>query len=641
MDFDVDPGQASRGSLRLTASSGMDGLEAGDRAAGGGRCHHGRGGSGCRRRTGGTSFSRCLRSEGVTHCFGNPGTTELPFMDSLAEHPELHYVLGLQENVAVAMADGYAQASGRPSFVNLHTVAGLGGGLGNLTNAMANRTPMVVTAGQQDRRHLLAEPILSGDLTGLAAPTTKWQHEVRHLGELAPVLRRAFLSAATPPTGPVFVSIPMDVLEETGDVEVPPRSHFDRGAVAGGLDELAGLLADAAPDGVAIVVGDEVAGRRRRLRGRRRWPRRSAPGSTACRCTPTSTSPPTIRCGPACWASPPPPCRGRCPATGASSSSGAKAFLVYPWTPPSPLPAGQRAPPPGGRPRPGRPGPPHPLRGRRRHRRQPRRARPAGGRAGRRRRRRRRALDRARGQAEGAAERFAAMAAEGAGATARCRRSRPRTPCCRRCRRAARWSTRRSPPGSTSGCCTAPRRPAPTTSAGGGGLGLGRPGRPRGEAGPARHARPVHRRRRVDHVLRPGAVDRGPREHPGRDRRGQQPPVRDPQDEPGRVGRGRRPGRGTSSPSTSTRPRSTTSGSPAPSASTRCWWRSRPTSPTPPGRPSSRAARRCWKSRSHRPESAPARRSTAPGVRIPHQNRSCPSTMATAASGMASATSAT
>src|SRR2546421_257432 len=113
-----------------------------------------------------------LRTEGVVHCFGNPGTTELPFVDALADQPELRYVLALQENVAVAMADGYAQASRRPSFVNLHTVAGLGGGVGNLTNAMANRTPMVVTAGQQDRRHLLAEPILSGDLTGLAAAAT-------------------------------------------------------------------------------------------------------------------------------------------------------------------------------------------------------------------------------------------------------------------------------------------------------------------------------------------------------------------------------------------------------------------------------------------------------------------------------------
>ena len=200
-----------------------------------------------------------LSSEGVRHCFGNPGTTELPFVDELAGRPEPHYVLALQENVAVGMADGYAQASGRPSFVNLHTAAGLGGGLGNLTNALANHTPMVVTAGQQDRRHLHFEPILSGDLVGLAGAASKWQHEVRHLGELAPILRRAFLAASEPPAGPVFVSIPMDVLEETGDVDVPSRSRVERGAVAAGLDELAGLLAGTAPERLAIVVGDGVA----------------------------------------------------------------------------------------------------------------------------------------------------------------------------------------------------------------------------------------------------------------------------------------------------------------------------------------------------------------------------------------------
>jgi benzoylformate decarboxylase len=280
-----------------------------------------------------------LRTEGVTHCFGNPGTTELPFVDALAEHPELHYVLALQENVAVAMADGYAQASGRPSFVNLHTAAGLGGGLGNLTNAMANRTPIVVTAGQQDRRHLVAEPILSGDLTGLAAAATKWQHEVRHLGELAPVLRRAFLSAATPPSGPVFVSIPMDVLDEAGDVDVPPRSHVDRRAVAGGLEELAGLLAEAAPDDVVLVVGDEVAA-----------------GGAVAEVTALAEA-----LGARVYAVPlnsnvdfpmdHPLWTGMLHFTAAAVSGtlsryrrifviGAKAFLVYPWTPPSPLPPG-------------------------------------------------------------------------------------------------------------------------------------------------------------------------------------------------------------------------------------------------------------------------------------------------------------
>ncbi|HKY77985.1 MAG TPA: thiamine pyrophosphate-binding protein, partial [Acidimicrobiia bacterium] len=278
-----------------------------------------------------------LRSEGVTHCFGNPGTTELPFVDALADEAGLHYVLALQENVAVAMADGYAQASGRPSFVNLHSMAGLGGGLGNLTNALANRTPMVVTAGQADRRHLLAEPMLSGDLSGLAAATTLWQHEVRHVGELATVLRRAFLSAATPPTGPVFVSIPMDVLDETGDVDIPPRSHVEQGAVAGGLDELAGLLAEAAPDDVALVVGDEIAGG-------------GAVGEVVALAE-------TL--GARVFGAPlysnlnfpfdHPLWTGMLNFTAAGVSGmlsrfrrifviGAKAFLVYPWTPPSPLP---------------------------------------------------------------------------------------------------------------------------------------------------------------------------------------------------------------------------------------------------------------------------------------------------------------
>src|SRR3954447_14981822 len=151
-----------------------------------------------------------LADEGVRHIFGNPGSTELPLMDELAVRTDFHYVLGLQENTVVGMADGYAQASGRPAFVNLHTSSGLGGGMGNLTNAQANRTPLVVTAGQQDRRHLIADPLLAGDLVGMARPISKWQHEIRSLDELAIATRRAFADAAKPPTGPVFLSIPMD-----------------------------------------------------------------------------------------------------------------------------------------------------------------------------------------------------------------------------------------------------------------------------------------------------------------------------------------------------------------------------------------------------------------------------------------------
>src|SRR5512134_908961 len=168
-----------------------------------------------------------LRTEGVRHVFGNPGSTELPLIDALAEADDLHYVLALQEATAAGMADGYAQASGRPSFLNLHTSAGLGNAVGNLTNAKANGTAIVVTAGQQDERQLAADPLLSGPLTELAAPTCKWSHEVRSLGELGTILRRAFQDAVKPPAGPVFASLRMDILERTGDaaeVGAPPRS---------------------------------------------------------------------------------------------------------------------------------------------------------------------------------------------------------------------------------------------------------------------------------------------------------------------------------------------------------------------------------------------------------------------------------
>ncbi|HLY83827.1 MAG TPA: thiamine pyrophosphate-binding protein, partial [Acidimicrobiales bacterium] len=209
-------------------------------------------------RTGRDALFDVLASEGVSHVFGNPGTTELPLMDALVDHDEFHYVLGLQEAVVVGMADGYAQASGRPAFLNVHTMAGLGNAIGNLTNARANRTPLVVTAGNADRRHLVADPLLSGDLVGLARGTVKWGHELRHPGEIGTVLRRAFNDAASPPRGPVFVAIPQDLLDQADDTVVPPKSTIERRPVAGGLDLLARLLDEPKPGRLAIVAGEEV-----------------------------------------------------------------------------------------------------------------------------------------------------------------------------------------------------------------------------------------------------------------------------------------------------------------------------------------------------------------------------------------------
>ena len=200
-----------------------------------------------------------LRTEGVRHLFGNPGSTELPLIDALAGAPDLHYVLALQEASAVGIAEGYAMATGRPAFLNLHTSAGVGNAIGALTNAQANLTPLVVTAGQQDYRHIATDPLLAGDLTGLARSVSKWVHEVRTPGELGTIVRRAFHDAASPPRGPVFVSLPMDLLDSGDEVTAPLPSTIVQRAVAGALDELARLLTEPDIGKVALIVADEVA----------------------------------------------------------------------------------------------------------------------------------------------------------------------------------------------------------------------------------------------------------------------------------------------------------------------------------------------------------------------------------------------
>jgi benzoylformate decarboxylase len=199
-----------------------------------------------------------LRSEGVRHIFGNPGSTELPLIDALSGAEGVGYVLALQEASVTAMADGYAQVTRRPAFLNLHTSAGLGNAIGNLTNARLNGTPLVVTAGQQDERHIAADPMLSGDLVGIARPVSKWAHELRTADELGVYLRRAFHDAASPPAGPVFLSLPMNLLEEDVPGPVPPATRVERGSTAPALDELATLLAETPVGELLIVVGDEV-----------------------------------------------------------------------------------------------------------------------------------------------------------------------------------------------------------------------------------------------------------------------------------------------------------------------------------------------------------------------------------------------
>ena len=163
------------------------------------------------------AFIELLSGFGVKQIFGNPGTTELPLNDALAADSRLKYILGLQEVPVMSMADGYAMASGSLAVVNLHISCGLGNAMGMLYNAFREGTPLLVTAGQQDRRLAFEEPILFGDMVSVARPWTKWVVEVNRVEELPIAIRRAAQTALTPPTGPVFMSMPIDVQLEVSD----------------------------------------------------------------------------------------------------------------------------------------------------------------------------------------------------------------------------------------------------------------------------------------------------------------------------------------------------------------------------------------------------------------------------------------
>jgi benzoylformate decarboxylase len=199
-----------------------------------------------------------LRAEGVTKIFGNPGTTELPLIDALARYPEIEYVLALQEASAVAMADGYAQVTRRPAFVNLHTAGGLGHGMGNILNAVASCTPLVVTAGQQDQRHRVTYPLLGANLTAMASSVAKWTHEVTDISEIPIVVRRAFQDAMAAPRGIVFLSLPMDVMDQVGLVDPGRRSLIERSILPPEVTELADLVASYEPGRLALLAGDDV-----------------------------------------------------------------------------------------------------------------------------------------------------------------------------------------------------------------------------------------------------------------------------------------------------------------------------------------------------------------------------------------------
>ncbi|MEE8364121.1 MAG: thiamine pyrophosphate-binding protein [Dehalococcoidia bacterium] len=206
--------------------------------------------------TGKRALFEMLKAEGIEYIFGLPGSSETPILDALEDYPEFKYILALQEGVVVGMADAYARATGRASFVSLHIEAGLANGMSLMQDAKTSGTPMVVTSANYDVRKLAEGKV---DLAALAAPVTKWSVELVHPEQVPSVMRRAFHEANTYPRGPVYVGLTANALEGEADMNLVPSSPIYGPALPHpeALERAAGALAGA--ERPFMVVGDSIA----------------------------------------------------------------------------------------------------------------------------------------------------------------------------------------------------------------------------------------------------------------------------------------------------------------------------------------------------------------------------------------------
>ena len=203
-------------------------------------------------------FMDSLVSHGVDCIFGNPGTTENSLLDRLIDYPQIQYYVALHEGIAVGAANFYAQASDKTAVVNLHVAPGLGNAIGMMYAALKSNAPVVVTAGQQDTRMRLRNPLLSHDLVAMADPVTKFSAEPRSADEIGPLMRRAFKIANEVPKGPVFIGLPVDVMERETTIAASTAGPLFRGAASDEvINDLRQMIIDSASP--CIVAGDDPA----------------------------------------------------------------------------------------------------------------------------------------------------------------------------------------------------------------------------------------------------------------------------------------------------------------------------------------------------------------------------------------------
>lgn len=211
--------------------------------------------------TGAELLADILDSYGFKRVFGNPGTTELPMIDAFSES-DIDFTLGMHEDIAVGMASGYAMKkqdmnnSNPVSFVNLHTTPGLLHGSGNIYNAKRNNAPVIITTGSQSNTHEDRNPSLSGSRKSSIQDQVKWAREVSSADELPSVFRKAYRRSVSPPSGPVYLDIPMNVQNQLTDQEPVQVGEIQTSEHPSNVDSFQRLVSD--DDEVVIFVGDAV-----------------------------------------------------------------------------------------------------------------------------------------------------------------------------------------------------------------------------------------------------------------------------------------------------------------------------------------------------------------------------------------------
>lgn len=211
-------------------------------------------------KTGNEKLIEQLLADGCNYMFGNPGTVEQGFLDAMGNYEAFHYITCLQESIAVAMADGYARKTGNPVVVQLHSGVGLGNGIGMLYQAMRGHSPLIVLAGEAGVKYEAMDAQMACDLTEMARTVTKWQGKVLHRDSLLRMVRRAVKIAMTPPMGPVFLALPLDILDEINTESVYPSVKINTNTVPARWEdsqEAADILMEA--ENPLFIIGDGIS----------------------------------------------------------------------------------------------------------------------------------------------------------------------------------------------------------------------------------------------------------------------------------------------------------------------------------------------------------------------------------------------